>query len=268
MTRRAIGFLDSGLGGLSVLKEALHLLPEEDMVFIGDDNRAPYGGLSADEIRHHVLELVAFLLAKDIKVLVLACNTASALLLDELQAQLSIPVVGVIVPGVTKALSVTKTHKIVVLATSATVASGVYEDLLHQSSPQTEVTSIACPSFVPLVESGQIDAPEVEQEVSDVLAGIDWDKDVVILGCTHYPFLAPAISKALPQSVQLVDPGLETANLLPIILGETSSSQGQSSRQVRLYTTGDKGHFEQLASSWLGASYPVEEVVVDAPSGD
>ena len=206
--KRPIGFIDSGVGGLTVLKEALKQLPNESMIFLGDSARCPYGTRPVEEIRQYTLEMVQFLLEKNIKMLVIACNTATAVVLEELQNTLTIPVVGVIQPGSLAAIKQTKNDRIGVLGTNATIASKVYPKTMHDKNKDIEVFDIACPKFVPIVESNQSDTTEAEEVVRETLRPLEGTAvDTVILGCTHYPLLRQTIQKVVGDSVTLIDSG-------------------------------------------------------------
>ena len=250
--KRPIGFIDSGVGGLTVLKEALKQLPNESMIFLGDSARCPYGTRPVEEIRQYTLEMVQFLLEKNIKMLVIACNTATAVVLEELQNTLTIPVVGVIQPGSLAAIKQTKNDRIGVLAT---IASKVYPKTMHDKNKDIEVFDIACPKFVPIVESNQSDTTEAEEVVRETLRPLEGTEvDTVILGCTHYPLLRQTIQKVVGDRVTLIDSGAETVSSVSALLDYCKLSETPESNPeptLEIYTTGEASLFEEIAENWL-----------------
>ena len=253
--KRPIGFIDSGVGGLTVLKEALKQLPNESMIFLGDSARCPYGTRPVEEIRQYTLEMVQFLLEKNIKMLVIACNTATAVVLEELQNTLTIPVVGVIQPGSLAAIKQTKNDRIGVLGTNATIASKVYPKTMHDKNKDIEVFDIACPKFVPIVESNQSDTTEAEEVVRETLRPLEGTAvDTVILGCTHYPLLRQTIQKVVGDGVTLIDSGAETVSSVSALLDYCKLSETPESNPkptLEIYTTGEASLFEEIAENWL-----------------
>ena len=253
--KRPIGFIDSGVGGLTVLKEALKQLPNESMIFLGDSARCPYGTRPVEEIRQYTLEMVQFLLEKNIKMLVIACNTATAVVLEELQNTLTIPVVGVIQPGSLAAIKQTNNDRIGVLGTNATIASKVYPKTMHDKNKDIEVFDIACPKFVPIVESNQSDTKEAEEVVRETLRPLEGTEvDTVILGCTHYPLLRQTIQKVVGADVTLIDSGAETVSSVSALLDYCKLSETPESNPnptLEIYTTGEASLFEEIAENWL-----------------
>lgn len=251
--KRPIGFIDSGVGGLTVLKEALKQLPNESMIFLGDSARCPYGTRPVEEIRQYTLEMVQFLLEKNIKMLVIACNTATAVVLEELQNTLTIPVVGVIQPGSLAAIKQTNNDRIGVLGTNATIASKVYPKTMHDKNKEIEVFDIACPKFVPIVESNQSDTKEAEEVVRETLRPLEGTEvDTVILGCTHYPLLRQTIQKVVGDNVTLIDSGAETVSSVSALLDYCKLSETpESNPTLEIYTTGEASLFEEIAENWL-----------------
>ena len=253
--KRPIGFIDSGVGGLTVLKEALKQLPNESMIFLGDSARCPYGTRPKEEIRQYTLEMVQFLLQKNIKMLVIACNTATAVVLEELQQTLEIPVVGVIQPGSLAAIKQTSNDRIGVLGTNATISSKVYPKTMHDKNKNIQVFDIACPSFVPLVENNQSDTPEAWEIVNETLKPLEGTNvDTVILGCTHYPLLRKTIQKVVGNQVSLIDSGAETVSSVSALLDYCKLSETPETNPnptLEIYTTGDATLFEEIAENWL-----------------
>lgn len=255
---QAIGFIDSGVGGLTVLKEALKQLPHESMLFLGDSARCPYGSRPVEEIRQFTLEMVQFLLQKNVKMIVIACNTATAVVLEELQQSLDIPVVGVIQPGSLAAIKQTKNNHITVLGTQATIQSEAYPKNIHAKNHTITVTGLACPKFVPLVESHEVDGPIAKKVIAETLAPLmSHHSDTVILGCTHYPLLRSRIQAELGDDVTLIDSGAETISTVSTLLdfaGIAETNETNPHPTLELYTTGSPKMVQEIAEEWLGRS--------------
>lgn len=218
---KAIGIFDSGVGGLTVLKELIKTLPQEDTIYFGDSARFPYGTKSPETIIRYSLEIASFLSSREIKLLVVACNTASAVALEALKGELSVPVVGVIEPGARRAVSVTRTGKVGVIGTDGTIRSGAYAKAIKRINPAVEVLTRACPLFVPLAEEGWIDNDVARLTASTYLRGLKEEGvDTLVLGCTHYPLLKGIIAEVMGEGVSLVDSGEETARTVTSILGQ------------------------------------------------
>ncbi|OZI11250.1 glutamate racemase [Bacillaceae bacterium SAS-127] len=249
---RPIGVMDSGVGGLTVVKEMMRQLPNETIYYTGDTARCPYGPRPAEEVKAFTWEMTRFLLEKDIKMLVIACNTATAVVLEEIQEELDIPVVGVIRPGARSAIKHTKNDQIAVLGTIGTVKSSAYEHALKAINDHVEVTSIACPKFVPLVESGEHKSAMAKKVVAETLKPLKYTfVDTVILGCTHYPLLETVISNTLGDQVQVISSGEETAREVSAILDYQQIQSKVKTSPHRFFTTGSKELFYRMASDWL-----------------
>ncbi|MFI8709793.1 glutamate racemase [Bacillus sp. NPDC077411] len=257
---RAIGVIDSGVGGLTVAKELIRQLPKERIIYLGDTARCPYGPRSREEVRQFTWEMTEHLLAQDIKMLVIACNTAAAVVLEEMQKKLSIPVVGVIHPGARTALKVTKTYHVGVIGTIGTVKSGAYEYALKSINNRVLVESLACPPFVELVESGIFESEMAYEVVSETLQPLKKTEiDTLILGCTHYPILGPVIGRVMGDSVQLISSGDETAREVSTILYHSKMLHDIEEQSDHLFlTTGEIDVFKEIASKWFGQ--PIENV--------
>lgn len=253
MTNRPIGLLDSGVGGLTVLKAVRDQLPNESIVYIGDTKRCPYGNRTKDEIISYTLELVQFLLDQDVKMIVIACNTASGHVLDIVRKKVDIPVIGVIEPGSTAAAQTTRTKQIGVLATVSTVDSGFYEDSIVNKDESITVKSLACPEFVDVVEENRYESNEAEEMVKNKLRSFkSADMDTVILGCTHFPLLAPFIQKALGEEVSLIDSGSLTSHEVKRVLKNSDlDSVAKDAGTIHIYTTGSEDTFRAIAQNWL-----------------
>ncbi len=221
MSWQAIGIFDSGVGGLTVLRELMKVLPQEDTIYFGDTARVPYGTKSPDTVIRYAREIATFLTRRDIKLLVVACNTASAVALPALQEQLSIPVVGVIEPGATRAVEATRSGKIGVIGTSGTIRSSAYTRAIKRLNPEVEVLAAPCPIFVPLAEEGWVDNDIAYRTAELYLHDLqEAGVDTLVLGCTHYPLLKKVIGTIMGPDVVLVDSAEETARTVAAILAE------------------------------------------------
>lgn len=266
---RPIGVFDSGVGGLTVLAELRRRLPAESTIYLGDNARAPYGPRPADEVRAYTRESIAWLLAQDVKLLVLACNTATAQALPLVREVASVPVLGVVRPGAVAAAASTRAGHVGVIATAGTVASSAYPAAIGEADPALAVTQLACPELVPMVEAGELRGPVAEATVRgylDELFGADPRIDTLLLGCTHYPLLRPVIEAVAGSQVAVVDSAFTTAlateDLLDA-LGARTSHGGPGAN--RIVTTGDVVAFTAVAGTVFGADLPsVEQAVVAA----
>lgn len=250
---RPIGVIDSGVGGLTVAREIIRQLPNEEIIYLGDNSRCPYGPRPKEEVRQFTWELTNYLLSHDIKMLVIACNTATALVLDEIQSELSIPVIGVVYPGARTALKVTKNNYVGVIGTVNTIESGAYEDALKSINNQINVESLACPRFVPIVEAGEFIGSKAELIVAESLVPLKGKEiDTLILGCTHYPLLHNTIQAYLGDGIKLIDSGAETAREVSTVLFYSGMLNTKSSKSGHLFlTTGEKEIFQQIATNWF-----------------
>lgn len=259
--KRPIGVIDSGVGGLTVAKEIMRQLPKEEIIYLGDTARCPYGPRPAEEVRSFTWEMTNYLLENHhIKMLVIACNTATAIALEEIQENVDIPVIGVIFPGARTAVKVTKNDHIGVIGTINTIKSAAYETALKTLNNQLVVESLACPKFVPLVESGEFEGEEAQKIVNDSLSAFKGSKiDTLILGCTHYPILQSQIEEYMGQAVKIICSGDETAREVSTILSFNKTLNLFSGKKNhRFLTTGPKQLFEKIASKWF--EQPVKHV--------
>jgi len=214
-----IGILDSGVGGLTVVKEIFRQLPHEEVIYFGDSARLPYGPRPAEEVVQFTMEIVDFLINFHVKMIVIACNTATALALEKVKKEIDIPVVGVIRPGSVAAIKNTKTGKIGIIGTDGTIKSGAYEKCLSKINPKLVIKSQACPALVPLVENGNYSDKEIRNIVSNALTPIKgYDIDALILGCTHYPLISSYIQEVVGEQVKLLSSAEETAREVSTIL--------------------------------------------------
>ncbi|EIJ79087.1 glutamate racemase [Bacillus methanolicus PB1] len=258
--KQPIGIIDSGVGGLTVAKEVMRQLPHEQIFYLGDTARCPYGPRTSDEVKTFTWQMTSFLLEKNIKMLVIACNTATAVALDEISRELPIPVIGVIHPGARTAIKVTKNRRIGVIGTEGTVRSGAYEKALKSINRHVTVKSLACPKFVPLVESGEYFGPVAKKIVAETLLPLrNKGLDTLILGCTHYPLLEPLIKNFMGKGVNVISSGEETAREISTILHHNGMLHVSEEEPIhQFFTTGSKAIFTKIASQWLGK--PIENV--------
>lgn len=252
-----IGVFDSGVGGLTVARAIMDMLPRESIHYVGDTRYGPYGPLPLAEIRQHAMDIMDALVEDGVKLLVIACNTASSAVLRDARERFSrergVPVVEVIVPAVRRAAALSRNRRVGVIGTKATVTSGAYDDALA-AAPDITVTSQACPRFVEFVEAGITSGPEVLEAAHEYLAPlIEADVDTVILGCTHYPMLAGAIGYVMGPDVTLVDSATETAiDVYRALAAAGLERTDPSPPEHRFFATGEKDRFEALAQRFLG----------------
>lgn len=250
-----VGVFDSGVGGLTVAREIMRQLPNENLVYFGDTARVPYGSKSRDNIIRYSRQIIHFLKTKGVKAIVIACNTASALALDVVREESDIPIIGVVEPGARAALQITQTKKIGVIGTEATVQSAMYGKIIKGLDPTVSVIGKACPLFVPLVEEGFAKHKVTEEIIDYYLASMkESDIDSLILGCTHYPLLRSRIRAYLGDKIQLVNPAYETAMDLKYILKESGmENAGKEGEHATysFYVSDATDKFKQFANSIL-----------------
>jgi glutamate racemase len=267
---RPIGVFDSGVGGLTVLSELRGRLPAEPTLYLGDNGRAPYGPRPADEVRRFTLEAADWLLGQDVKLLVLACNTATARALDLVRERSAVPVVGVVRPGAVAAAAATRSEQVGVIATAGTVESGAYPDAIVEAAPATRVVQLACPELVPMVEAGILDGRRAESVLRGYLEPMlreDPGIDTLLLGCTHYPLLRRVIQEVVGSGVAVVDSAFTTALAVEDLLDALGARSGDGAGEHRVATTGDVEAFVSVASRLFGDRMPsVEAVRIEAAS--
>ena len=255
MPERAIGIFDSGVGGLTVLRELRRQLPGEELVYLGDTARVPYGTKSPQTVARYAREAARFLVGQRVKLLVVACNTASAVALDDLAAVHCLPVVGVIEPGARRALEVTRSGRIGVIGTEGTIRSGAYERALRAGNPDAEVWAAPCPLLVPLAEEGWADHPVARLAAAEYLAPLlRQGIDTLVLGCTHYPLLKGTLQEVAGPGMQLIDSAEETAKTVAALM----AAQGLERQQLapgppRYFVTDVAERFERVGGAFLGA---------------
>jgi len=283
---RPIGVFDSGVGGLTVLHEILRRLPGESTIYLGDNARAPYGTRSDEEVRAFSGESVDALVQRDVKAVVIACNTSTAVALPDLRRRHDLPILGVIRPGASAAVLASRNRRVGVIATPATVRSRAYFWAIKEENPGIEVYEHATPALVPMVEAGQLSGPAVEATVAESLAPLFGERDAagefifplppsakidtLLLGCTHYPLLRPVIAAIAGERVAIVDSATATASALAELLGvngleapgrdgpgRDGRTGGQPADATHLQlTTGDVEAFRRLAGRLFGSAFP------------
>lgn len=239
-----IGVFDSGVGGLTVVKEIMSLIPGEQVVYFGDTARVPYGSKSKETVTKFSRQDVNFLLSMHVKAIVAACNTASAVALDEIERELPVPIIGVVKPGAKAAAAATRNKKIGVIATEATIHSEVYTKYIRKTAPDTEIIGKACPLFVPLVEEGLLEDSVTDEIARRYLKDLKGTGiDALIMGCTHYPLIRNTIARIMGEGVTLVNPAYETARSLMELLTEKellNDSKGAVTHRFFVSDSADK----------------------------
>lgn len=258
---RPIGVFDSGLGGLTSVRELFRMLPSESVVYFGDTARVPYGNKSSATVIRFSLEIAAFLVRQNIKCLLVACNTSSSYALETLRQRLPIPVIGVIEPSVRAATAVSPRGRIGVIGTLGTVGSGAYAAALAKALPGAAVISRACPLFVPLIEEGWAGHPVTRSVAEEYLVELRAaDLESLILGCTHYPLIAPLLASLMGPGVKLVDSGAEAARAVGVLLRERGQLAA-GSPEHHFYVSDEPRNFTRVAQSFLGHELPPTMVV-------
>ncbi len=258
-----IGVFDSGIGGLTVVAEIMRQLPNESIVYFGDTARLPYGPKSNETVTQFALQDTRFLLSHDVKMVVVACNTASSVATDELTTSFDVPVIGVIAPGALAAVSATLTGRVGVIGTEGTIASHAYERAIHRIDPEIDVMERSCPLFVPLAEEGWTDREVTLVIAHEYLTPLrDAGVDVVVLGCTHYPILKETIGKVFGPTVRLIDSAEETARDVSQMLTELDLVNVSEKRPRHRFFVSDVPHrFREQAERFLGGALPDVDVV-------
>ncbi|MBI4543972.1 MAG: glutamate racemase [Gemmatimonadetes bacterium] len=266
LASRPIGVFDSGIGGLTVVRELFAQLPGESVLYFGDTARVPYGPKSAETVQRYARESTAFLLQRGVKMVVIACNTATAHAGDLLAAELPVPVVGVIEPGARAAARETRTRRIGVVGTAGTVASGAYQAAVHRLLPDAQVFAQPCPLFVPIVEEGWVEHEAARLIARDYLNPLRrTGLDVLILGCTHYPLLRPLLASILGPSITLVDSARETAAEVRRTLETRALLRREAAPPLHAFVASDSpARFREVGRRFLGDRIrQVEQVDVD-----
>lgn len=254
---RPIGMFDSGLGGLTVARAVIDLLPHEDLIYFGDTDRCPYGPRPADEVRRFALEIMDMLVSHDVKLLVIACNSAASTALQEARHRYDVPVISVIEPGVKAALASTRNRRIGLIGTEATVGSGAYDDAVAVTRANVQLFSQACPRFVEFVESGDTTSDELMQVAEEYLAPLKkLEVDTLILGCTHYPLLSGMIQYVMGDNVVLVSSAEVTANEVFAKLKSDALLNPSTEPAIhRFIASSDREMFGDLGRRFLGPEF-------------
>ena len=269
---RPIGVFDSGVGGLTVLREMLRRTPDESTIYFGDNARAPYGVRPDEEVRTFSTESIDALVERDVKAVVVACNTSTAIALGDLRRRYDLPILGVIRPGATSAALATRNRRVGVIGTPATIRSHAYFAAIKDENPAVEVYEHATPTFVPMVEAGHLGGPDVEASVREALAPLLGERDAhgefvfpmpasaridaLLLGCTHYPLLRSVIAAVAGEGIAIVDSAAATASALAELLSINAlEAPAGASTHVQL-TTGDVGAFRSIAERMFGEAFP------------
>lgn len=259
MDNRSIGVFDSGIGGLTVVKELMEILPNENMVYFGDTARVPYGNRSEETIKRFSKECIEFLDKKDIKTLIIACNTVSAVAIDMLKEIFDMYILGVIVPGSKMASEITINKKIGVIGTNATILSGAYEKNIKNENNENTVYSKACPLFVPIVEDGLSNTNIAMETTKFYLEElITKDVDTIVMGCTHYPILENTIKNVVGKNINLVNPAKETAIEMKKYLEKNDllNEEVDNSRKNIFYITDDENKFRRNLLDFINVDNP------------
>lgn len=260
-----IGVFDSGVGGLTVVKEIMKALPKESIVYYGDTARVPYGSKSAETVTAYSRQIARFLMSQKVKAIVVACNTVSALALETIKEEFDVPFIGVVKPGAKMAAQATRNKRIGIIATEGTISSGIYEAFLKKTSPEVEVFGKACPLFVPLAEEGWLN-DEVTRLVAERYLRELKEKqvDTLVLGCTHYPLLRTMLGEVMGPEVTLVNPAYETARELCYVLEDNHLLCERDTAPVHRFFVSDGAEkFRRIANSILPCDHlEVEDVAV------
>jgi glutamate racemase len=250
----AIGIFDSGVGGLTVLHAVLGALPHEHLIYLGDTGRYPYGSRSAEIVTRYAMESADFLVERRLKLLVIACNTATSAALETLRARVPVPVIGVVEPGARAAVRATRNGRVGVIGTEAVIGSGAYTRALRAQNPTLELFTRACPLFVPLAEEGWTEGPVVRSVADTYLSSLARSGiDTLILGCTHYPLLKPLIAEVMGPSVTLVDSAEETAREVAARLEQDGMARAGGPGSTSFFVTDAPDRFVRIGQRFLGA---------------
>ena len=247
-----IGVFDSGIGGLTVAREIMRQIPNETIIYFGDTARVPYGSKSKKTIITYSRQIVKFLQTKNVKAIVIACNTASAFALETVSQEVSIPIIGVVKPGAKVAAETTRNGKIGIIGTEGTINSGIYNTYLSKTNPNVKVYGKACPLFVPLVEEGWLTDPITVEVAKRYMSELtEYDIDTLVLGCTHYPLIRHTIGSILGDKVTLVNPAFETARTLKEVLGTKGLESVNPAGDHKFYVSDGAEKFKRFANTIL-----------------
>lgn len=261
LQRAKIGVFDSGAGGLTVLREIYRQLPNESILYFGDTARLPYGIRSQAEILQYVREILVWMLQQNVKMVIMACNTSSALALEQVRSEFEIPILGIILPGARAAVQGGK--RVGVIATPATANSQAYAQAIQEIDASAEVWQVGCPEFVPLIERNRIHDPYTRQVAEEYLSPLlERQIDTLVYGCTHYPHLAPIIRTLVPRSVRLIDPAIHVVQAAAQELDMLGLRSTKTAVPTEFYVSGCTETFSKLSVQWLGCAPLVKQVNV------
>lgn len=263
MDNRPIAVFDSGIGGLTVLKELVEQLPGEDIVYFGDTARIPYGSRSKETVIKYVMQSFNFLMTKNIKAIVIGCNTASALALEEAEAEFDLPIIGVVEPGARASVNSTKNNTIGIIGTEGTINSNAYQEHIRKLLPNSEIIGVSCPLFVPIVEEGLEDSDIAALTAEKYLLELkEHNIDTLVLGCTHYPALRYTIGKIMGEKVKLINPAYETAKLAKNLLKEQGLLNEKLDNGIKTYyVSDDPDKFKRLGGNIIRKQIELVEKV-------
>lgn len=261
-----IGVFDSGVGGLTVLREIMAHLPAESLLYFGDTARVPYGNRSQTELLRFVREIITWMQGQGVKMVVMACNTSSALALETVRAEFNIPILGIILPGARAAAKAGQ--RIGVISTVATAQSDAYKQAILEASPGSKVWQVGCPDFVPLIEKSRINDPYTRVVAMDYLKPLmAANIDTLVYGCTHYPHLSPLMEQILPPSITVINPASFLVAAMTKELNLLGLRSNQAKPQIDFYVSGDPAQFAGVSSQWLGFTPDVKPVSLDILEG-
>jgi glutamate racemase len=251
--KKPIGVFDSGIGGLTVVKRLSALLPSEDIVYFGDTARVPYGSKSNSTVIEYSIQNTNFLLSKNVKAVVVACNTASSIAMDELKNKFGVPIIGMIEPGASMAIQKTKNNKIGVIGTRATTGNKAYSTAINKLKKNADVTEKPCPLFVPIAEEGWLDHKATYEIAEEYLAELrNINIDTLVLGCTHYPILAKVIQKVIGDNVTLIDSGIASSEVVKLELTKFDLLNNNNKGVHEFYVSDIPLKFKEVAELFLG----------------
>ena len=261
-----IGVFDSGVGGLTVLREIVAHLPAESLLYFGDTARVPYGDRSKTELVQFVREIITWMQGQGVKMVVMACNTSSALALETVRAGFYMPILGIILPGARAAAKAGK--RIGVISTVATAESNAYKQAILEASPTAEVWQVGCPDFVPLIEKSRIDDPYTRAVATDYLKPLmAANIDTLVYGCTHYPHLAPLMDQILPPSITVINPANSLVSAMAKELDILGLRNNGSKLDTDFYVSGDPDQFAEVSGQWIGFKPDVQQVSLSVLEG-
>ena len=265
MDNRPIGVFDSGVGGLTVVRQLMRELKNEEIVYFGDTARVPYGNKSKETVTKFSRQDIRFLLTKDVKAVVIACNTSSSNSLEELKKEFEVPLFGVVEPGVEEAIETTKNKRVGIIGTSATIRSDAYSQLIRERAPEIQVFSTACPLFVPLAEEGWVDNEVTKLTASCYLTEmIENQVDSIVLGCTHYPLLKQCLKETVGSRIKLVDPAYGAAiKVREYLKAENKLRENAALAQHSFYVSDQTEMFDKISLTALGKLYQAEVIDID-----